>query len=537
MNHVSPSTPEHLEDAKFSDDERLESSSANKLASNTGDDTHIKPDTQLKTNYRPPYVEDCPEDSEGGDNEHWEPPSVNELIRDSGDDTHTEPNSRLKTNHQPPAVQDCAEDSEDGNNGQGSSSTSDQSSIYDKSTTEFKPVLKKFRLGPPPTYIPFPRDPRYGDPLTREALERAGKEPSLQNDYARTGDYARSDFATNGSAYSSWEDSEDSDSDDFGHHIPASPDNGFCTSGANGSSKPKNVRNTHSSYDRGHSGTSNLSTKATVAHCAACDASDGRRKPPAMLTCQQCRRICPRSVLRKIRCGHYHCVMCLQHAFGIILQRAISMALIRHRPGRPRFCCDVDMDPRLVPDVFDEQFKTKWHRVFDEFITVICPRQDCGNSLLCANPERGYWTAKSTTCTPCGTHICLMCKGYLHGPLEQCPRQTGSQAIYPEWNAYPPAEPMFPNITQNGTARHSPYPQPQAEPIFPNITQNDTARHSPYPQPQAEPVVPTVFDRVKYAPVVDISRLRRSSPARAPTPPPRAYVRGPTEHHRARNSQ
>lgn len=455
MGHVSPSTPEHLEDAKFSDDERLESSSANKLASNSGDDMHIKPDTQLKTNYRPPYVEDCPEDSEDGDNERWEPPSVNELIRDSGDDTHTEPNSRLKTNHQPPAVQDCAEDSEDGNNGQGSSSTSD-----------------------------------------------------------RTDDYARTDFATNGSAHSSWEDSEDSDSDDFGHHRPASPDHGFCTPGANGLSKSKKLRNTHSSYDRGHSGTSNLSTKATVAHCAACDASDGHRKPPAMLTCQQCKRMCPRAVLRKLQCGHYHCVMCLQRAFRITLQRRVSMAITPRDLGWPRFCCGFSMDPRLVPDVFDEHFKTHWHKVFDGFITVICPRPDCGNSFTCQKPERGYGTLKSTICTPCGTHICLMCKGYLHGPFEQCPRQTGSQATYPEWNAYPPAEPIFPSITQNGTARHS-----------------------PYPQPQAKPVTPTMFDGVRYVPAMNTGEVIYPPPARPPRPPTRAYVRGSTEHHRPRNSQ
>lgn len=454
MGHMPPSTRDYAEDSDYSDDERWVSSSSNELTSNSGDDTHIEQNTQLKMNYRSPYVQDHPEDSEDGD-DGQESSSTHGQTSSSNESTR---NTQLASTIKTPQVREAKKLA-------GNHHPQNGYARSESSRNEF---------------------PRSESPRSESTRSESSQNESSRSEYSRSGS-PRSDSATVGSVHkSSWRDRVRP-----GHHRHVSPETGFYTSDANDPSRFNDLRNSSSAYD---TGLRSILAWASLVPEACLD-------PPETLPCKTCTRPHPPALLRKLRCGHHHCVRCLENGFNVSLNRPDRMP--------PRCCCGVSIiNIRRIADTFSEQFKLLWYQAFYEYTRVTCPRQDCRNSFLPINPERSRWVPKSTRCNRCGTHICLFCKGYLHGLLEECPYKTALQAVY------------------IGSI-------PAGEPITSARTGNDSLRHSPYPQPQAEPAT-SMADRARYAPLVNTDEVTYASPSRPPRPPSRAYVRSSMEHHRAR---
>lgn len=120
------------------------------------------------------------------------------------------------------------------------------------------------------------------------------------------------------------------------------------------------------------------------------------------------------SVLRsaKLACTHRMCHDCLRRIF------TLSLTDPAHMP--PRCCESRPIALSHVEKLFDQEFKKKWNRKYEEYTTknrLYCPAQKCGEWI---KPKRiGVQGGRKVGfCKRCGTRVCCTCGKKMHASRE-----------------------------------------------------------------------------------------------------------------------
>lgn len=95
----------------------------------------------------------------------------------------------------------------------------------------------------------------------------------------------------------------------------------------------------------------------------------------------------------------------------------------------PPRCCTKDHIPlKHVDKLFDDKFKVKWNKKYQEYTTrnrIYCPSRSCG-AWIKPSSSTTVGGRKRYKCTRCGTKVCGLCNGRWHIKSE-CPKDEETQ--------------------------------------------------------------------------------------------------------------
>ena len=123
-----------------------------------------------------------------------------------------------------------------------------------------------------------------------------------------------------------------------------------------------------------------------------------------------------------LTCGHRMCYSCLKRVF------TLSVTDPAHMP--PKCCTDECIPLKHVQKLFDDRFKIRWNRKYQEYTTknrIYCPAKGCGSWIPPKDITRDKdGERKYGTCRKCKTQVCAACNGKRHKSKE-CPQDDSVQ--------------------------------------------------------------------------------------------------------------
>ena len=135
----------------------------------------------------------------------------------------------------------------------------------------------------------------------------------------------------------------------------------------------------------------------------------------------------PESRAPKLPCKHNMCFACLKRIF------TMSVADPQHMP--PKCCTDDCIPLKHIEARFDNDFKRKWNRKYQEYTTanrLYCPSKGCGAWI----PPRDIkpdpaapGDRKAGRCPKCHTKVCTRCNGRWHPAAADCPTDPATRAF------------------------------------------------------------------------------------------------------------
>ncbi|KAI9681420.1 MAG: hypothetical protein M1817_002704 [Caeruleum heppii] len=134
----------------------------------------------------------------------------------------------------------------------------------------------------------------------------------------------------------------------------------------------------------------------------------------------------PISKSAKLGCGHIMCTDCLIRIFKL------SVTDPQHMPPK---CCTPDHIPlKHVDRLFDNKFKARWNRKFQEYTTknrLYCPKRGCGNWIKPSHIHHDRSVASKSArtygkCSRCKTKVCCKCNNKWHSGKD-CPKDEATK--------------------------------------------------------------------------------------------------------------
>ncbi|KAL9109968.1 MAG: hypothetical protein Q9227_005491 [Pyrenula ochraceoflavens] len=109
------------------------------------------------------------------------------------------------------------------------------------------------------------------------------------------------------------------------------------------------------------------------------------------------------------------------------LKRVFTMSLTDPAHMPPKCCTDNHIPLKHVDKLFDQKFKVKWNKKFQEYSTrnrLYCPSKGCGEWIKPSHIsiEQGRKVGK---CKRCGTKVCATCNNRMHTSRE-CPKDEAT---------------------------------------------------------------------------------------------------------------
>lgn len=112
------------------------------------------------------------------------------------------------------------------------------------------------------------------------------------------------------------------------------------------------------------------------------------------------------------------------------LKRIFTMSVTDPQHMPPRCCTDQHIDLKHVDKLFDQKFKVRWNRKYEEYKTknrIYCPARKCGAWIKphYIKMENGR---KVGRCKLCKTRVCTLCSQKMHTTRE-CPKDPEAKAF------------------------------------------------------------------------------------------------------------
>ncbi|KAK2738001.1 hypothetical protein FQN55_000807 [Onygenales sp. PD_40] len=149
--------------------------------------------------------------------------------------------------------------------------------------------------------------------------------------------------------------------------------------------------------------------------------------PKKMVTCLTCLSDdIPSNKAANLACSHHMCHDCLKRIFNM------SLTDPQHMPPK---CCTADPIPlRHVDKLFNDEFKVKWNRKYQEYTTknrIYCPAKGCGEWIKPSHIHTDTSTGatggrKYGKCSRCKTKVCVLCNGKWH-TRRDCPKDEDTK--------------------------------------------------------------------------------------------------------------
>ncbi|KAI9683887.1 MAG: hypothetical protein M1829_004222 [Trizodia sp. TS-e1964] len=161
-------------------------------------------------------------------------------------------------------------------------------------------------------------------------------------------------------------------------------------------------------------------SKSKISFFDALLGAGAARPPPKMVECLTCMSEISEVKASKLSCGHRMCRDCLKRIFNM------SITDPQHMP--PRCCTQEHIPLKHVDRLFDDKFKIKWNKKFQEYTTknrMYCPMRGCGEWIKPANIQIDTSGGRHTgrkfgKCSRCKTKVCCKCNGKWHAGKD-CP--------------------------------------------------------------------------------------------------------------------
>ncbi|KAF1813065.1 hypothetical protein P152DRAFT_374696, partial [Eremomyces bilateralis CBS 781.70] len=126
----------------------------------------------------------------------------------------------------------------------------------------------------------------------------------------------------------------------------------------------------------------------------------------------------------KLDCSHHMCNSCLKRVFNLSITDPSLMP--------PKCCTDRLIPLRHVAPLFDDPFKRKWNRKYQEYTTknrMYCPKKGCGEWIKPNHIKSDGATGRQYgTCKRCGMKVCRICNQKWHG-RKDCPNDEETKRV------------------------------------------------------------------------------------------------------------